>query len=299
MSTQRRPGMDHSIYPFSPIVSRAPYTLPDDKPVAVYIVLHIEHWELLQPPEAYKDPRFRGEFPAFDPDYRSWSYRAYGNRVGLYRILDLFDRLQLPVTAAIGAGALDAHPELVDEIGGRRYEIVAHGLTANRMITSRMTEDEERSHILESRDAITQGFSTQPEGWLGQDFGTTPRTSRLLADLGFRYTLDWANDEQPYYQENGRIVALPAPSEWDDAQTFMLRKVPVDRLPTLMTDGLDEMARSGSNGARVMALGVHPWVLGAPHRFVYLKKALEALVKRDDVLLTTAGELARIFRDAR
>lgn len=298
MATQRRKGMDHNIYPFSPIIARPAFELPGGKPVAVYIVLHIEHWELLQPPGSYKDPRFKGEFPAFDPDYRSWSYRAYGNRVGLYRILELFDRLRLPVTAAIGAGALEAHPELIDEIGQRHYDLVAHGLTANRMITSKMTEDEERSHIRQSRDAIAEAFSTQPKGWLGQDFGTTPRTSRLLADLGFSYTLDWANDEQPYFQENGRMLALPAPSEWDDAQTFALRRVPVARLPALISDGLDEMARSGANSARVMALGVHPWVLGAPHRFVYLKQALEALVDREDLFLTTAGDLARIFRDA-
>lgn len=296
MPTARRPGMDHAIYPYSAIPDRKAFRLPAGKPVAVCIVLQIDHWELVQPADGYRDPRFKGEFGSFDPDYRTWSYRAYGNRVGLYRILSLFDRLSLPVTAAVGAGAIEANPEIVGELSARRYEIAAHGLTVNRMITSRMSEADEALHIARSRQAIVEAFETGPQGWLGQDFGTTPRTARLLADHGFSYCLDWANDEQPYFQEGGRLVALPAPTEWDDAQVLAIRKVPAERFPALVADGLDELARSGAAGARVMTIGVHPWVMGAPHRFPYLVSTLEALARRSDVHLTTAGALAELFR---
>ena len=296
MPTARRPGMDHDFYSYAPITARAPFRLPGGKPVAVYIVLQLDHLELLQPQNAYRDPRFKGEFGSFDPDYRAWSYRAYGNRVGLYRILDLFDRLNLRVTAAVGAGLLEAYPQIAGELTKRNFEIAAHGLTVNRMITSRMSEDEESLHIASARQAIIESFSIQPQGWLGQDFGTTPRTSRLLSDQGFFYTLDWANDEQPYFHEKGRLIALPAPTEWDDAQTLVLRKVPVDRFPGLVADGLDGLARSGPDSARAMAIGIHPWVMGAPYRFPYLRKTMEALVERTDVFLTTAGDLAAHFQ---
>jgi allantoinase len=296
MPTARQPGMDHAIYPYSPMDTRPVLSLPGGKPVAVYIVLQIEHWELRQPAGAYRDPRFRGDFGSYDPDYRAWSMRAYGNRVGLYRILELFDRLKLPVTAAVGAGALEAHPEIASALLSRNYEIVAHGLTVNRMITSAMSEEDESRHIAQSRAAIVHHFGRPPRGWLGQDFGITPRTSRMLADQGFDYTLDWANDEQPYLQEGGRLVAAPAPSDWDDVQTHAIRRVPIDRFPGLVADGIDELARSGVKGARAMAIGVHPWMMGAPHRFGYLKAAMEALLQRQDVLLTTAGFLADLLR---
>jgi hypothetical protein len=136
MPTARQPGMDHAIYPYSPMDTRPVLSLPGGKPVAVYIVLQIEHWELRQPAGAYRDPRFRGDFGSYDPDYRAWSMRAYGNRVGLYRILELFDRLKLPVTAAVGAGALEAHPEIAsahDHLGDeRRRRIPPHRSVARR-----------------------------------------------------------------------------------------------------------------------------------------------------------------------
>jgi allantoinase len=297
MPTERRRGMDHSIYPYSAIPERAPFRLPGDKPVALYIVLQIEHWELLQPAGAYRDPRHRGEFRSYDPDYRAWSYRAYGNRVGLYRVLEMLDRMNVPVTAAVGAGVIEANPEIVRELAKRRYEIVAHGLTTNRMITSRMSEDEERSHIATSRAAIRQAFGADPAGWLGQDYGLTPRTSWLLAEAGFAYTLDWANDEQPYVQEGpAQLIAMPAPSELDDVQTLSLRKVAADRFPGLVADALDELARSGRQTARATAIGVHPFMLGAPHRSRYLRQTLEAVLARSDVHLTTAGDLASLYR---
>jgi peptidoglycan/xylan/chitin deacetylase (PgdA/CDA1 family) len=288
--------MDHTIYPYSALPDRPPFALPSGKPVALYIVLQIEHYELLTPEGAYRDPRFKGEFGTFTPDYRTWSYRQYGNRVGLYRVLELLDELAVPVTTAIGAGAIEAHPEIVPEIASRRYEIAAHGLTANRMITSRMTEDEERAHIYHSRDALCTAFGASPLGWLSQDFGNTPRTSALLREAGFVYTMDWANDEQPYRQLDARgPIALPAPSEWDDVQTLWLRKLSADRFPSLVSDAIDELARTPATSARAVAIGIHPWVFGAAHRIRYLRETLAYARSHPAVEIMTAGALADNF----
>ena len=152
-----------------------------------------------------------------------------------------------------------------------------------------MDEATERAAIVAARDELGTIWPGAT-GWLGQDHGATARTTRLLAEEGFAYGLDWANDDEPYRHASG-LVAMPPPGEWDDVQTLWLRRVPVTRWPGLVASALDRMAGE-ARGGRVLGIGIHPWVLGAPHRIRYLAEALEALAARQDVHLATAGALA-------
>lgn len=296
MTIHPRTGMDHDLYSYSPILQREPFRL-DGKHIGIYVVLHLEHWELNAPQGSHRDPRFVGEFGTYAPEFRNWTYRDYGNRVGVYRLLDLLTQLDIAPTVALGAALVQTHPELVDEISRRGLEVVAHGYTANRMITSKFTEDEERAFIRECRDTLAQALGYAPDGWLGQDYGGTWRTPALLHEAGFTHTLDWSNDDLPYWLRAGPaekgLVAIPGPTELDDVQTLHLRRVSPSRYPFLVKDMLEGMA--SASGPRICALGVHPWMIGAPHRIRYLREALEAVRRRPDVLITTAGEIARRF----
>jgi allantoinase len=298
MPTRRDAGMDHAIYPFSALPTRPPFRLPTRAQVAFFVTLYIEHWELLPPDTVYRDPRMRGEFGAYTPDFRFWSMREYGNRIGIYRILDLLQRLGLRASVAINAMAAERHPHLVHRARAAGHEPVAHGIAATRMITSRMDEAAERAEIMDATDRLAAVWGARAAGWCGQDAGATPRTSTLLAELGFRYTLDWPNDEQPYWHNPDRsLVAVPAQTEWDDLQLLGLRRVPVQNFPALVADGLDQLAIEASASARVMGIGVHPWMLGAPHRIRYLVETLEAVAARSDVVVATAGEIATWYAD--
>lgn len=294
----RRPGMDHTIYPASPITQRPPLDF-GGKRVAVYLVLQLEHWELAPPEGSVRDPRFKGEFGAFSPEFRTWSTRAYGNRIGIYRILELLDRLGLSPTVALGAAVAQLHPELVAQIVHRDWEVAAHGFSANRLLSTRMDAQEELAFLTQCRDVVAAATGRVPTGWLSQDFGITPRTTELLHGLGFRYTLDWSNDDQPYWQqaagEPKALVAMPAPSELDDVQTIALRRIAPERFVRMVGDALDGAAALDHGCA--LAIGIHPWLLGTPHRFRYLRETLELLCARDDIHLTTAGALADQFRN--
>jgi allantoinase len=296
MPSGRKVGMDHDIYLYSPIDRRPQLHLPHGARVAFFIVLHLEYRELAPPEGSYRDPRFRGEFGDFSPEYRTWTYREYGDRIGVFRLLSLFDALDLPVTVAINAMAAERRPNLIEAVRSRRYEPVAHGLSATQMITSEMSEDQERRHIVDARDRLARVWGSVPHGWLGQDYGVSPRTSRLLADAGFSYTLDWPNDEQPYWHNPERsLIAVPSQPDWDDAQTLLLRRVPVHHYPRLVSDALERLVVE--NGARIFGIGVHPWIMGAPHRIRYLKEALEAALRTRDVLPASAGQIAQWFRE--
>jgi peptidoglycan/xylan/chitin deacetylase (PgdA/CDA1 family) len=282
-------GLDHAIHPWAPQPARPDFLWPGGKRVAVYLLLHLEHTEVAPPEGTHRDPRFRGAFYSGWPDWTAYSYRDYGNRIGIWRILDVLDRLQLPASVATNVMAAKRHPEVVAACRARGYEPVAHGLSASRMHTSRMTEAEERAAILAARDGLAAQWPGAT-GWLGQDHGATAATTALLAEAGFAWSLDWANDEEPYRHASG-LLALPPPGEWDDVQTLWLRRVPVTRWPVLVRDGLDRLVAE-PRGGRVLGLGIHPWMLGAPQRIRYLRESLEALAARTDVHIATAGALA-------
>jgi allantoinase len=294
---KRSKGMDHDLYPYSAIIERPSFRLEGHK-IGVCIVLHVEHYELQAPKDSYRDPRFSGEFGTFDPEFRNWTARDYGNRVGIYRIIDLLDQMGIAPTVALGAAVTQVHPELVEEIRSRGWEIAAHGFSSNRMITSRMSESEERDFIVECRRQIVAATGTEPEGWLGQDYGGTERTPSLLAEAGFLYTLDWSNDDQPYWLKAGDkaqgIVSVPAPAELDDVQNIWLRRIAPDSFPGLCREMLNGLSRTRST--RVLSLGVHPWVFGAPHRIRYLKQTLEVLQNYPGALVTTASHIAHEYK---
>jgi peptidoglycan/xylan/chitin deacetylase (PgdA/CDA1 family) len=288
-------GPDHAIHPWLPQPARPDFRWPGGRRVAAYILLHIEHTEIAPPEGTHRDPRFRGAFFTGTPDWHGWSYRDYGNRIGAWRILDMLDALRLPASVAVNLLAARRHPELVAACAARGFEPVAHGISASRMVTSRMGEAEERGHIEQVRDqlgAIWPGAT----GWLGQDHGATARTTQLLAEAGFAYSLDWANDDEPYRHASG-LLALPPPADWDDVQTLWLRRVPVTRWPGLVRDALDRLLAE-PRGGRVLGIGVHPWMLGAPHRVRYLRESLEGLASREGLHIATAGELATLARAA-
>jgi peptidoglycan/xylan/chitin deacetylase (PgdA/CDA1 family) len=282
-------GADHDIHAFAAQPTRPDFHWPGGKRVAVYILLHIEHTEITPPEDSQRDSRVRGAFFTGTPDWHSWSYRDYGNRIGAWRILDLLDQLALPASVAVNLLAARRHPELVAACATRGWEPVAHGIAASRMITSQMSEAAERAHVEEARDGLARIWPGAT-GWLGQDHGATARSTALLADAGFSYSLDWANDDEPYRHASG-LLALPPPAEWDDVQTLWLRRVPVTRWPALLRDALDRLERE-SRGGRVVGIGVHPWMLGAPHRIRYLRESLEDLAARPHIHVATAGALA-------
>jgi allantoinase len=289
-----RRGMDHDLYPFAPLPERPAFAWPGGARVALWVLLFLEHWELTPPEGAHRDPRFASEFGPYAPDYRTWSQREYGNRVGIFRVLDVLDRHGIRPTVAANASACGRYPYLVEELRRRGAEFVGHGTHATRMITAGMSGGEERAAIEAATRAVAAAAGTPPGGWLGQDAGESTRTPGLLAEAGYRYLLDWANDEQPYRMRTpaGGLIAVPNPVELDDAQLFWLRRADTWRYPDLVRDTLETLLEEAARGGRVLGLGVRPWLFGMAHRIRYLDAALAQAVPSPGVWSATAGEIA-------
>jgi len=141
------PGMDNPWYDYSPFPTRPKLAWPRNARVAFCVVLTLEYYELLPAEDAVRDSRFVGEFGNYRPDYRTWTQREYGNRTGIFRVLDVLDRYQVRAGVAVNAMAAERYPYLIEQFKKRKYEFIAHGHSANRMITSKMSEAEEKAEI--------------------------------------------------------------------------------------------------------------------------------------------------------
>jgi peptidoglycan/xylan/chitin deacetylase (PgdA/CDA1 family) len=300
MPVQRKPGMDHPHYPFSPLPTRPVLHWPEGARVALWVLLHLEYRELDPPADAVRDRTQDGELGSFFPDYKNYSQREYGNRIGIFRIFELFDRYQLKVTVAANASACERYPFIMAECRRRGWEIAGHGTHATRMISSRMSEEQESAHIAEARAAVERASGRKPTGWLGQDFGESTRTPRMLAEAGFDYVMDWPNDDQPYLMTVGRpFVSIPYHQEWDDVQMLFLRRVPTPRYPDLVCEAFQTIHEEAADSGRIFGLGIHPWLFGQSHRIRSLDQALARLVTFDAVWQATAGDIAAWYLSQR
>jgi allantoinase len=289
-----REGMDHALYRFSAMPDRAPLRWPGGL-LAGTVFLYLEHWELLPAEGTLRDPRFRDPFGDFRPDYRTYTWREYGNRVGIFRLLEVLDRVGLKVTVAANTGACDRYPYLVDELLKRGYEFAAHGAHATRMLTSRMSEAEEREFIAASVARVSRASGKHCVGWIGQDYAESQRTPVMLAEQGLAYVADWPNDDLPYLMADGRIVSLPNQNELDDVQLMWHRRVLAPRYAEIVAEAARELAAEAKrlNAGRFMGLHLHPWLAGMPHRFHHVARAVEAFAATEGLWSATAAEVAQ------
>jgi peptidoglycan/xylan/chitin deacetylase (PgdA/CDA1 family) len=276
--------MDHALYAYSALPQRPVLRWPEGHRLAFWVILYLEHWELDPPAGSYRPPGIQGVRESIFPDYRTCSHRDYGNRVGVFRLIDAFDELGIRPTVALNAAVCQESPRVVQACLDRGWEIAAHGTHATRMITSRMTEAEEREHIESSLEEVSRFTGRRPRGWIGQEFGESTRTVGLVAGHGLSYIADWPNDEQPYpMMEGHRLVSLPQQAQWDDVQLLWMRKASSARYPGIVREACDVLLEEGAIHGRMLGLGVHPWLSGQAHRIKHLRAALADVMSRRGV----------------
>jgi len=284
---------DRTPYATSSIVSRSPLSWPKGAPVAFAVVVSTEHYELQPAPASFTPANVPGGFGrAPYPDVRAFSQRDYGNRVGVFRVIEALERFAVPASAAIDAEVAVRYPYIARQFTKRGFDILGHGRAVTDVISSHMTESEERVHIASALDTLQQVNGVRPRGWHGQEYGESGRTPALLAESGIEYVLDWPNDEQPYLIQTppGPLVSLPMALELDDVIAMWHRRISADRWRRAIAEALDQLVGDGSASGRLLILNVHPWLIGQPHRIGYFEEMLDDVRNRAGVwIATTSG----------
>ena len=281
----------HGRYDYSPITRRRPFEWPGGTRLAVYVALNLEHY-------AFGEGRTEVLVPGMpEPDVLNHSWRDYGNRVGAWRLLALFDELELPVSLLVNSALYDHCPDLVAAFRGRGDEIAAHGRT-NSEAQSDLDEPAEQELIAGVTERITQHEAKRPDGWLGPWIAETPVTPDLLHEAGYSYVLDWCADDQPIWLATraGRILAVPYPQVLNDSCAIVGRGVGAGEFADMIVDQFDEMHDQSAGEPLVMGIALHSYIVGQPFRLRQLRRALAHIAaRRDAIWLTTAGAIARHF----
>ena len=233
------------------------------------------------------------------PDVLNYSWREYGNRVGAWRCLDLFDSLCLPAAALINTALYDHCPELVAACVARGDELVGHG-HSNAERQGVLNEADERELLLQCRDRMQQESGQSAAGWLSPWISESLQTSDLLAETGYGYTLNWCHDDQPMPMRTrgGQALwAVPYPQELNDIPMIVARQMDGKDFAQMIIDQLDEMldqTQAPGSAPLVMGIALHPYIVGQPYRLRHLRRALQhvaAARDRGQVWMTTPGQI--------
>lgn len=295
MPGERRAGMDHPHYPWSPLPGRQALRWPDGARLAVGVIVVLEHVEWQPPEGAHRSPAV-GMLNY--PSIAQFSLRDYGHRVGVFRLLDLLERHGLRPTIAMDRTTAEHYPFLAEHVAGRGLEVIAHGAARTQMITSNMTEAEEREYIRSSIASVTRATGRRPAGWFGPDYGESARTPQLLAAEGISYVCDWPNDEQPYRMTTpeGELYALPPTYDLDDHVALMERGMSIGPYADLMRHAARQLHEEGAQSGRLMLPVLRPWLTGQPFRASHLDEALGYVMAMPGVWAASGSEIIDWYR---
>jgi allantoinase len=278
---------------YSAITERPPLQLPDGARMVVWVIVNVEEWD---PREAM--PRTVLTPPAGGspmPDIPNWAWHEYGNRVGFWRFIEVFDTLSIPAVLAINGSALAAYPAIVRAALDREWEFIGHGFTQRNM----QKVENERADIRKTREVIAAATGTPPRGWLGPGLTETWETPDLLAEEGYDYVADWVLDDQPVWlKTRGQpILNLPYTQECNDVAMMLIQHHKASEYSDRALDQFEQIYADAATSARVMALVVHPYIMGAPHRLKYFRRVLESIGQKSDVKFWTGAQIADWYRD--
>ena len=288
----RSPLRSHERFAYSAITRRPALRWPNDARLAVYIGFNVEHF-------AFGEGLGVGIGPVSpQPDVLNYSWREYGNRVGVWRCLELFDQLALPLGALVNTALYDHCPEVVAALAARGDELIGHGHT-NAERQGGWPEAEEAALLAACRARSQAESGRAPAGWLSPWISESALTPDLLAEAGYRYTLNWCHDDQPTRlrtRSGAALWSVPYPQELNDIPMLVARQMDMADFAAMVVDQFDEMLAQAEHPTHpqplVMGLALHPYLVGQPYRLRHLRRALQHVcAQRERLWITTPGAI--------
>jgi len=272
---------------YSPISMRERLRLPEGKRLVVWVIVNIEEWNIRETmPRTVLTPPAGGS-PS--PDIPNWAWHEYGNRVGFWRMLELLDSLQIRAALAINGSAIDAYEPISRAAHERGWEFIGHGFSQKNM----QKVEDERTDIRKTSEAIKRFTGKPPRGWLGPGLTETWESPDLLVEEGYEYVCDWVLDDQPVRLKTRTkpIVNVPYTQECNDVAMMLIQHHRAHEYRDRAIDQFDQLYADAQESARVMALVVHPYIMGAPHRLRYFREALQHVKSKEDVVFMTGEQI--------
>ena len=291
-------------YDYVPMPARKPLRWPNGKRLALMMTFNLEHWDLTRDGE---EPYYAGGPPILpDPlpgnvaDYPNYSWREYGQRVGIWRLIDLFDKAGVPATCTMNAKFGMERRQAVDAANERGWELVAHNYVQSELLTDYAFDpDRERAVIRETLKVYRDVVGRPAKGWLSSSLRCTENTSDIIAEEGLIFHTDYLNDDQPYLIQTGAgpIVSIPYSNEVNDFMIYFRRGMSNDQAFEVLRDQFDELYAEGAQSGRMMNVGIHPHVWGQPFRVRALRDFIAYAKGFEGVWWAKREEIARWYLD--
>jgi allantoinase len=280
--------MANTRYEYSPIITRKPFKLPGNNRVALWIVVNVEYFDI-----GSSDFAGAGSFHVEPPNVFDYGARDYGNRVGIWRIMEMLDKYQIRASVALNAELCEHYPIIVEEGKKRGWEFLGHGLS-NSVVLGGKTEEEETQIVSSTLEMIGKAVGETPVGWLGPALQETFSTPDILAELGIKYLCDWCCDDQPFRMnvKKGTLISVPYTLDLNDIPAFVYHHHTPEEFCRMIQDQFDTFYREGLRQARVMCIALHPFLIGHAYRIGWLEKALQHIKAYEDVWFATGREIA-------
>ena len=281
--------------PFSAIVDRPPLKLPGDARIVVWTIVNLEFWDISRPMARQVLPAPTGQ--VLLPDVPNWSWHEYGMRVGVWRFFELFARLGIAPTLSINARVCEDYARVAQAAHQAGWEFMGHAYQQGPI----HQEPDQKAMIERSVDVIERFTGIKPVGWLGPGLTQTEDTPELLAAAGIKYIGDWVYDDEPteIHTGSGPLVTLPYTVELNDIPMMLVQHHESAYFTTRCIDSFDRLYREGRERAKIMAIAIHPYISGQPHRIKYLEAVYDHIARYAGVIHWNGREILDWYLAAR
>jgi peptidoglycan/xylan/chitin deacetylase (PgdA/CDA1 family) len=280
---------------YSAIVDRPPLPLPGEARIAFWTIVNYEVWDIARTMPRQVLPAPTG-VPLL-PDVLHWSWHEYGMRVGAWRFFELYERLGIRPTVAINARTCEDYVRVAEEAKRLGWEFMGHSYD---QIPIHKVEDQ-AGMIGRSMDIIERFTGSRPVGWLGPGLTQTLETPELLVNAGVKYIGDWVYDDEPTVirTAKGPLVTLPYTVEINDITMMIVQHHESEHFARRAIDQFERLHAEGKNRAKIMALAIHPYISGQPHRIKYLEAIYDHVRRFEGVLHWNGAEILSWYLSVR
>ncbi len=273
--------------PYLPIVDRPALKLPGNARVAVWTIVNVENWsaERAMPRAVLPPPMGQPLLP----DVPNWSWHEYGMRVGFWRFLDALSSRGLKASFAVNGSAIETYARACQAAHDAGWDFVGHGFVQGPM---HKVEDQKKA-IADTIAAIKRLTGHPPRGWESPGLTETDETLDLLAEAGIEYVCDWCLDDLPttLTTRSGAITSVPYTVEVNDVVMSAIQQQPSDEIFRRGKDQFDRLYQEGADIPRVMAISIHPYLTGVPHRIGYLERLYDYILGHEQVMMCTGSQI--------
>jgi allantoinase len=289
-------------YPYIPISQRQPLVWPNGARVALILTFNLETWDMTKdtdkPYYAGGPPILPDVLPGRVPDFPNYTWREYGQRVGIWRLYDLFDELGVKASCTTNAVTFERRRPMVQAVLDRGWELLAHNWEQGELLSDYAGDPaKEREIVLRTLAKYESEVGRKAMGWLSSSLRGTLQTADILAEQGAIFYCDIMNDDQPYLLKtpSGPIVSIPYSNEINDFTLLTRRNYTTDQFRDILIEELDVLYAEGAKTGRIMNVGLHPHVSGRAHRVRALREFIEHAKSLPGVWWATREEIARWY----